>query len=426
MAQAAGFHSLRRPQLSGANRFWPTLEWPYGPADIRCVWQKELGADFEKAARFIRPTAQTVAGFPCDEGCLRRIIDHGDGEIVAVCGDMPARCDRLRLTRADIVVYEVDLRKLCGEVAATLGLDSAPRPTSDGTWNLGTVAFGGDHAMVHLALPRSGDDFRRTVTELVSSTIGAFVLLTPLSHRTDSRTVELIGKQKAHYQVLAELLSFGIDGELIAKATLGEVVRGASDTVPETPENVFKLKGDYWELTYTGEARSLKNSKGLQYLSVLLRHPGRKFLPVEIAMEAGESMSAPPAHLSEEGVNTSTLRDFGTTIDHQTLASCRTRLYEIETEEREVKEDNDLARLEGLRVERDQVEDYLSAALGIGRRPRQGKTPAQKAHDRVTKALKRGLADIEAKHPSLAKHLQVRHTDGMWGYCPEQLPEWDL
>src|SRR5262249_44485302 len=43
-----------------------------------------------------------------------------------------------------------------------------------------------------------------------------------------------------------------------------------------TRENVLRKEGDYWTISYEGRALRLKDTKGLQYLAELLRHPGRE------------------------------------------------------------------------------------------------------------------------------------------------------
>jgi len=56
--------------------------------------------------------------------------------------------------------------------------------------------------------------------------------------------------------------------------------------VNRTP--VFRREGDYWTIAYDAAVVRLKDAKGLRYLELLLRHPGRSFHVAElIGMAAG-------------------------------------------------------------------------------------------------------------------------------------------
>src|SRR5262249_20063168 len=43
--------------------------------------------------------------------------------------------------------------------------------------------------------------------------------------------------------------------------------------------NIFRQKGEVWDIVYQGHSFSLKNIKGLHYIAFLLRHPTKKFTP---------------------------------------------------------------------------------------------------------------------------------------------------
>ncbi len=42
-----------------------------------------------------------------------------------------------------------------------------------------------------------------------------------------------------------------------------------------TQAQVFKREGDYWTIAFDGRIVRLRDAKGVRYLSVLLRHPGK-------------------------------------------------------------------------------------------------------------------------------------------------------
>jgi hypothetical protein len=50
-----------------------------------------------------------------------------------------------------------------------------------------------------------------------------------------------------------------------------------SATGPQRPIGTFRREGEYWTIAYAGVVVRLRDTKGLQYLGQLLRHPGRAF-----------------------------------------------------------------------------------------------------------------------------------------------------
>jgi eukaryotic-like serine/threonine-protein kinase len=52
--------------------------------------------------------------------------------------------------------------------------------------------------------------------------------------------------------------------------------RAAPTVVPTSAENVFRREGDFWTVAYAGRSSRLKDARGLQFLSVLLRRQGEE------------------------------------------------------------------------------------------------------------------------------------------------------
>ena len=47
-------------------------------------------------------------------------------------------------------------------------------------------------------------------------------------------------------------------------------------------EALLRCEGDYWTIAYAGRLLRLRDRRGLRYLEVLLRHPGRTFHVTEL------------------------------------------------------------------------------------------------------------------------------------------------
>lgn len=53
--------------------------------------------------------------------------------------------------------------------------------------------------------------------------------------------------------------------------------------------NIFRKEGDVWRIVYDGEEKSIKHTKGLSYLAILLRNPRRSLHVFDLIQEVGGS-----------------------------------------------------------------------------------------------------------------------------------------
>ena len=69
-------------------------------------------------------------------------MKHGDGRFRAVCGNKPAECDPIDVTREEITCLTLDRKKLAAAVGTIL--NAAPEPDAQ---ERGAVMFVGSHAV---------------------------------------------------------------------------------------------------------------------------------------------------------------------------------------------------------------------------------------------------------------------------------------
>ena len=84
-------------------------------------------------------------------------------------------------------------------------------------------------------------------------------------------------------RVLALLLAALCDGR-----PTDEFLRDAGPEPPATIRGVFRQEGDYWTLGYEGRTVRLRDARGLHYLALLLRSPGRSLDVSEIVRAGGK------------------------------------------------------------------------------------------------------------------------------------------
>ena len=154
---------------------------------------------------------------------------------------------------------------------------------------------------------------------------------------------------------------------------------------------VFRREGEYWTIAFEERAIRLRNSKGLLYLAALLGQPGREVPAVELAALGDRSV---PRDSS----------DGGELLDPRPRGEYRRRIEELQAEIDEAE-----GWADGERATRHAKNWTCSRRAqcghGAGGRDRGFGSAAERARQRVKKAIASALARIDAAHPPLGRHL---------------------
>ncbi len=158
-----------------------------------------------------------------------------------------------------------------------------------------------------------------------------------------------------------------------------------------TGEDVARMerRGRVWTLTWGDEEASVPHVKGLGDLAALLRNPGREIPALQLAggLAAGEGGA-------------------GELADREALVAYRDRLDDIGTEIDEAESDADLARVDLLTQEREQLLAEVRRVTGLGGRLRlDGAVPAERARKAVSARIRDAIRRLRAMAPVTAAHL---------------------
>jgi hypothetical protein len=148
-------------------------------------------------------------------------------------------------------------------------------------------------------------------------------------------------------------------------------------------------EGDVWLVARGARSFRLKDSRGLQMLSVLLHNPGRE-LHVLMLGSAGEPMTA---------------GDAGGVIDPRAARAYRQRLEDLRDAEQEAEALGDSERLAAARGEIEQLAQQLAQGLGLGGRERRAASVSERARTNVQRRIKDAIARIEKCDPELGRYL---------------------
>ena len=152
-----------------------------------------------------------------------------------------------------------------------------------------------------------------------------------------------------------------------------------------------------WLVGRADQETAIPARRGLEHLHTLLSRPG---VEVPALRLAGGAEAVEQAGLGE-------------VIDAQALAAYRRRLAQIDTELDEADAVGDAGAGERLQAERSALLAQVSAATGLGGRPRTSGSGAERARVTVRKAIATALDAIHSADPVVARHLTTRVRTGL-------------
>ncbi len=174
----------------------------------------------------------------------------------------------------------------------------------------------------------------------------------------------------------------------------------------------------FWLIGYADAVTRLPDSLGLRYLDLLVHNPGRELTAVELAqLAAATGPASTAAHA--DGLHDTPGAPADHILDRQARAAYRQRLASLDEELTEAEEWNDTERASRLRAEKDFLVRELTAATGLGGRPRQLGAESERARLNVTRAIRTAISRIRHRVPDAAAHLdQAIRTGTRCSYSP--------
>ncbi|GAA1983257.1 ATP-binding protein [Catenulispora subtropica] len=229
------------------------------------------------------------------------------------------------------------------------------------------------------------------------------------------------GARAREYFAAAERLA-----EQAGMAALVERIRrAAGERGPEPPPpaaapHEIRREGEFWVLRYRGREVRVRDSKGLHDLAVLLTRPGTPVPALDLATASTASTAVPDrsAGLHSPG-------DLGDLVDARARDAYRRRLRQLAVEAEDADAAGDAARSARVAAEHDALVAQLSAAYGLGGRPRRTGSAAERARSSVTSRLRAATDRIGRDPRHLGRHLAVSvRTGTLCVYEPESEQTW--
>src|ERR1700737_4952756 len=195
------------------------------------------------------------------------------------------------------------------------------------------------------------------------------------------------------------------------------VSAGTGEPVPNvrSPQTgVFRKESEYWTGGYGGNAFRLKDTRGLGYLTHLLRHPAIEFHVLDLfggiasrredeIRQSVQGLTRGAEDLEKAGIHITGLGDAGEMLDEQAKVGYRRRLSELREEFEEAKEFGNVERAEHAEKEIDALTRELSRAVGLGGRNRRAASASERARQTINKAIKSVLDRIAQSDATLGE-----------------------
>jgi hypothetical protein len=175
----------------------------------------------------------------------------------------------------------------------------------------------------------------------------------------------------------------------------------AEDVAGPTVAATFEIRrnGDFYEVSYAGETATLRQSKGLDMLAMLVARPDTEVHVLDLS--GGAVIQGQPGA--------------GPALDAKARGEYESRLGDLREELAEAESFGDAGRAEAAREEIDFIARELSRAFGLGGRTRRSGTAAERARVNVRRRLKDAITRVGEQSDRAGRYLENTVKTGT--YC---------
>jgi len=212
---------------------------PAGRA-VLAEWGARLGTDFDGVQHVLRSTGREAGVYPNlnGGGFPLQIVKHGVDDYAAVPEDGG---DVLELRRSDVIVHELDLRRLGRGLVTALGgvFEFEPLPARP-LWRLGTLRSAGTQSTaIWLVLPYEPQDLERALEHLQAEFGQVDVVCVPTRRCVKPAAERLVHATRGLLLVLDEVLPTFINGQWQAVKLLDKQLRSYRESAAAVPQKVL-------------------------------------------------------------------------------------------------------------------------------------------------------------------------------------------
>ena len=196
--------------------FWSACEMLDGPSAVKLEWRQLAGEQYDVAKSFLMPMQELATSYPCTReqpcGCFHRVVIHSDDDIVAVCRCNPRCCETVRISKSDIIAYELNRPVLHAAITDTLSLEPAEAAVS---YARKTVHIGYDlprpnvRFPVFLSIQTEPEHYRNIAFSLAAMNNEPFILIVPTLNLWTPDCRDILNMRNAALLTLSDMFKSG-------------------------------------------------------------------------------------------------------------------------------------------------------------------------------------------------------------------------
>ena len=204
---------------------------------------------------------------------------------------------------------------------------------------------------------------------------------------------------------------------------------GRSHAPAEYAANIFRKRGDYWEVRFQGQPAVpayVKPLVGMERIHRLLLSSGQPVPAIELVTKKKPTRA--PRAAGPEHADYAQGYQGETSMDQRALKECRDRLAKLDREMAKAEQDNDEALKQRLQEEKGCLLAMIRGATTRDGKLRKLVDPnADRARKTVSETINDAIEGIRAHVPELADHLDASIDHGFeFRYRPHEQIQWDL
>lgn len=398
---------------------WRALE-SLADGAVKTEWALELGTEFERSRHFLRPTQDEAKTYPCThrfrcECEQHRVEPARNGQRVAVCDC--GECEPIRLTPADVTVFEPDVARLAVAVTQACGWRGARvEMVVPGVWRLGT--WDELRAPVFWCGGTREERTRAMVDALFTIVSSPFILAWPTRASGSARIDTALQREGCLALPLEDFLALDDKGALrlvkpldsareefleraVTRRDAAKALRAIQEKIiPANGEQrplqakqagapaLYRLRKGHgvWSLVFDGMEGVIEDCRAMTLLNHLLKHPRDE------AMHAVELEAVVAGHGAGDADREAVVQEgSGGRLNAGSNTILKQKLREL----KEAIDDDTLPE-----SERDKAQaefDELLRAAGRGGKMADAATRAAERVGKALKRLQRDLAGAETK-----------------------------
>ncbi len=198
---------------------------------------------------------------------------------------------------------------------------------------------------------------------------------------------------------------------------------------------VFRKTGPTWTIVYKGKELNGLKGKGFQFIHYLVLHERKGFYTNDLAKEVEKvhpDMLREFSRLQEVGSDSNNIKgknhiDHRSMIDDKYEKDLKEQRDYLAQELRKAENDNDLPRIQKFRAKYEELGTYLHQLIRPNGKPRKFGDSTTRTKERITKAIKRALQEINDHDENTWRHfnsaLSPIHSYKL-SYTPDRHIDW--